>query len=129
VFAASSLIEFTDQLSNNGSGFSRPLPLVLIMPKANPDVVSGPESGGSVGRRHSIGVFDEYFYCVMDEAKNPTYVRFFINIWPFIDLSMYAILPFCIMFICNIAIIKNVTFSPTDSLNSKLFKSNKKFKR
>ena len=60
---------------------------------------------------YSIGVAGEYYYCVIDEKRHPVYLDFFLNIWPYIDLSAYAILPFCIMFICNIAIIKNVKFS------------------
>lgn len=88
---------------------------------------SAPSITTPATKKHSIGVFDEYFYCVVDESKNPTYVKFFVNIWPFIDLSMYAILPFCIMFICNIAIIKHVAFSSKDSLSS-TFKPKRKFK-
>jgi hypothetical protein len=66
--------------------------------------------------QHSIGVAGEYLFCVIDSNKHPTYMSFFLNVWPYIDLSAYAILPFCIMFICNIAIIKNVKFSTTRTL-------------
>lgn len=59
----------------------------------------------------SIGVSGEYSNCGVDEIKHPIYAKFFIHTWPYIDLSVYAILPFCIMSICNIAIIKNAKFS------------------
>ena len=61
--------------------------------------------------KHTIGVADEYYYCVIDERKYGRYFYFFSHVWPYIDLSAYAILPFCIMFVCNIAIIKNAKFS------------------
>jgi len=61
--------------------------------------------------KHSIGVADEYYYCVIDEWKHAQYFYFFSSIWPYIDLSAYAIVPFCIMLVCNIAIIKNAKFS------------------
>jgi hypothetical protein len=126
IYASNSIIEFNDNINNNQSA----APIVLVMPGYPSSSGGGGKSESEKSsRRHSIGVFDEYFYCVMDEAKNPTYVRFFVNIWPFIDLSMYAILPFCIMFLCNIAIIKNVTFSSADSLNSKFKLKNKKMKK
>jgi hypothetical protein len=117
IYAADSIVEFYEDSGTDANGSDGELSA-----KASAHVERS-------RRRHSIGVFDEYFYCVMDEAKNPTYVRFFVNVWPFIDLSMYAILPFCVMFLCNIAIIKNVTFSSTDSLNSKFKLKNKKLKK
>jgi hypothetical protein len=61
--------------------------------------------------KHTIGVADEYYYCVIDEWKHARYFYFFSSIWPYIDLSAYAIVPFCIMLVCNIAIIKNAKFS------------------
>ncbi len=66
--------------------------------------------------RHSIGVAGEYFYCVIRGTKHPRYLKFFLSTWPYIDLSAYAILPFCIMFICNISIIKNAKFSTPMSI-------------
>ena len=67
--------------------------------------------------KHTIGVADEYFYCVIDENKHPKYFHYFSIIWPYIDLSAYAIFPFCIMFICNVAIIKNAKFSAPTNFN------------
>ena len=64
---------------------------------------------------HTIGVSVEYLNCIIDVNKHPGYVKFFLNVWPYIDLSAYAILPFCFMFICNIAIIKNAKFSTSSS--------------
>jgi hypothetical protein len=66
--------------------------------------------------RHSIGVAGEYFYCVINRSKHPKYLKFFLSTWPYIDLSAYAILPFCIMFICNVSIIKNAKFSTPMSI-------------
>ena len=121
VYQANSVIEFDE----NQTGTNL---VILVLPLLKQQQQGGTNEStateASSDKHHSIGVFDEYLYCVMDKAKNPTYVKFFVNIWPFIDLSMYAILPFCIMFVCNIAIIKNVKFSsnPFD-LNKKKTKN------
>ncbi len=61
----------------------------------------------------SIGVSTEYLYCVIDQNQHAAYSYFFTSIWPYIDLTLYAILPFCIMSICNISIIRSAKFSST----------------
>ncbi len=59
----------------------------------------------------SIGVSHEYLYCVIDGSLNPAYMQFLLTYWPFIDLTIYAFLPFCIMTVCNVGIIKNAKLS------------------
>ena len=78
----------------------------------------------SLNHKHSIGVAGEYFYCVIDEQKHPKYMNFFVNIWPYIDLSAYAILPFLIMFVSNIAIIKNAKFTAKNFISSSSLSNN-----
>jgi hypothetical protein len=68
----------------------------------------------------SIGVSGEYLNCGVNEKRYPRYSKFFQNNWAYIDLSAYAILPFFIMSVCNIAIIKNAKFSLPSVTKSKL---------
>jgi hypothetical protein len=65
----------------------------------------------------SISVSGEYSSCVINEYKHPIYSNFFQNTWPYIDLSAYAIAPFIIMAVCNVAIIKNAKFSTPSVIN------------
>jgi hypothetical protein len=113
VLNSNSIIE-TDDLKTYDPKSLKNFPLMVLNTRKK-----SPSSDLSNNLKRTIGVFDEYFYCVIDEFENPTYVNFFVNVWPFIDLSMYAILPFCIMFVCNIAIIRNVTITPSQSMNTK----------
>nr|QVK45663.1 G protein-coupled receptor [Proales similis] len=66
--------------------------------------------------QNSIGVAGEYYNCVINQQKHPYYLKFFVNVWPYIDLSTYAIVPFLMMSFCNIAIIKNAKFSTPASM-------------
>ena len=65
----------------------------------------------------SIGVSNEYSSCVINSHRHPQYSNFFQNTWPHIDLSVYAIAPFIIMSVCNVAMIKNAKFLTPSFIN------------
>jgi hypothetical protein len=73
----------------------------------------------SSGAVQSIGISNEYFNCVINNHLNHNYLEFLKNIWPYIDLSLYTIIPFCIMFICNIGIIRNVRIAMKNTFDNK----------